>query len=156
MYCKIAIFCLTLVSVSTFCPGSSFAQTKTGPLVTTPLKNTTPLKKEPLVAKYLESGEISEGITALTKHLRQHPQDQNERFGLGILYLMNGVEEFAQFQYRHGLMSQKSLLTQSIPFLRLPVEPNKNPEGDQLSASGERTSEFPDQLENGGNDVVAS
>jgi|GEM_PF-5899389 len=109
MHGKIAtsLFCSTFVSASTFQTGNAFAQEN--------VKTTQPLvgkyvESEPLVAKYLESGEISAGITALTKHLTQHPQDQNERFGLGILYLMKGVEEFAQFQYRHGLRIHRSYL----------------------------------------------
>ncbi|MEL7500791.1 MAG: hypothetical protein AAFN77_24575 [Planctomycetota bacterium] len=80
--------------------------------------------QQPLVEKYLINGKLSEGESALEKHLKQNPKDDQARFGLGTLQMMKAVEHLAQSWYRFGINDNLD----QIPFFRLPVPENKNPE----------------------------
>src|SRR5215208_3810652 len=75
----------------------------------------------PLVEQYLISGKLAEGETALDQHLKQNPQDDQARFGLGTLQVIRGVERLMQNLYAAGMKSERS---GGIPFLRLPVPEN--------------------------------
>jgi hypothetical protein len=84
----------------------------------------------PLVEKYLTEGKLAEGEQVLTAHLEKHPDDAQARFGLGALQFFRAVEHLYQGLYRYGLGSRfdNLVLVGNIPFMRLPVEPNPNPE----------------------------
>lgn len=83
---------------------------------------------EPLVEQYLRSGRLAEGEKALAAHLRGNPSDDHARFGLGTLQFLRSVERLMQSLHTYGLRSGENELTESLPFARLPVPPNPNPE----------------------------
>lgn len=78
----------------------------------------------PLVEKYLIAGELASGEAALRAHLQKNPGDDEARFGLGTLQFIRSIERLAQSLHRYGLRDSVS----QIPFLRLPVGANPNPE----------------------------
>jgi hypothetical protein len=84
----------------------------------------------PLVEKYLTEGKLAEGEKDLTAHLAKHPDDAQARYGLGVLQFFRAVEHLYQGLYRYGLGSKLDnlFLFGNIPFLRLPIEKNPNPE----------------------------
>ena len=82
----------------------------------------------PSLDEYLRSGELASGETALLKHVKVHPEDAEARYGLGMIQFLRTVENLAQSLYRHGLDSANSLFANSLPFLRMPIPPNPNPE----------------------------
>ena len=81
----------------------------------------------PLVEDYLIRGKLAEGKNVLLAKLKENPQDDNTRFGLGILEFISALERLEQDLYKYGL---RSLSTHGLrpPILRLPVEENPNPE----------------------------
>ncbi|MEM7578848.1 MAG: hypothetical protein AAF316_03180 [Cyanobacteria bacterium P01_A01_bin.80] len=78
------------------------------------------------VEEYLIKAQFQEGETALSTKLSQNPNDDNTRFGLGVIQLMGGTERLMQSLYRYG--SQQNFITQLFPILRLPVPVNPKPE----------------------------
>jgi hypothetical protein len=80
---------------------------------------------EPFVLEtYLDSGKISEGIAAADVALKSEPDAANVRFAQGILQFLQGIERLSQGLYRLGPSRHAS----QLPFLRLPVAPNTEPE----------------------------
>lgn len=80
---------------------------------------------EPFVLEtYLDSGKISEGIAAADVALKSEPDAANVRFAQGILQFLQGIERLSQGLYRLGPSRHAS----QLPFLRLPVTPNTEPE----------------------------
>lgn len=70
------------------------------PVVATP-KGTS--HKIPLVEKYLNDGELDYGENILRRKLRYQRDDDQLRFGLGMLQFISGVENLMQDVYRYGL-----------------------------------------------------
>ncbi|QEL13566.1 hypothetical protein [Limnoglobus roseus] len=77
----------------------------------------------PLAEKYLHSGQLAVGEQAIERELKAHPSDDQLRFGLGLIQLVRGVERLGQSLYEYGAKSDSS----SLPFLRLPVPKNPQP-----------------------------
>ena len=77
----------------------------------------------PLVEAYLLRGRLAEGEAALLARLKVSPQDDQARFGLGVLRLVRGVERLGQSLHKYGCRSENT----NIPILRLPVPMNPNP-----------------------------
>jgi hypothetical protein len=71
-------------------------------------------------ASYLESG-----VRALEKRLAASPDDDEARFGKGLLLFGRAVERFGQAQFRHGARAPRYLV---VPLFRLPVPENPSPE----------------------------
>jgi hypothetical protein len=84
---------------------------------------------EKLVEAYtqeiLRDGNWDEAEQALTQRLREHPGNDHISFGLAMIRFVHAIEKFGQHHYRHGLEPATSTL---VPFLRLPVPANPNPE----------------------------
>lgn len=78
----------------------------------------------PLVEQYLTAGELAKGEKELQAHLRANPRDDEARFGLGVLQFARGVERLGQSLHKYGLRDVRH----QIPFLRLPVGGNPDPE----------------------------
>ncbi len=89
-------------------------------LATTSLHAATP----PLVENYLHSGKLAEGEKVLKAALKKNPKDDQARFGLAMLQLVQGVERLGQSLHRYGVKSENV----NAPFVRLHVPANKNPE----------------------------
>jgi hypothetical protein len=81
----------------------------------------------PLVEKYLHSGELARGEQALETALADSPKDDQLRFGLGVLQFFRGVERLGQSLHEYGAKSENT----NVPFLRLPVP--KNPDPDRVT-----------------------
>src|SRR3954447_23006121 len=56
----------------------------------------------------------------------QQPADDNARFALGIAQFIRAVEHVGGSLYKFGLRSDE--LTRNLPFARLPVPQNPNPQ----------------------------
>ena len=80
--------------------------------------------KQPLVSTWLESGKLSDGAVALKRHLREHPDDDQARFGLGTIEFLKSIEQVGQSFYRYGLRND----LRDLPILRIPIAKNTNPE----------------------------
>ena len=81
----------------------------------------------PDVNELLHSGKIRDGESQLVDYLQKNPEDDQARFGLGAVQFLRSVEHLAQSLYRYGTGIQ-SPAAGALPFLRLPVLPNPNPE----------------------------
>lgn len=77
-------------------------------------------------AHYLYEGKLEEGAKALTAALERDPTDRQARYGLGVVRLLQSVEHLAQALHKYGL--HDSGVMGQIPFLRLPVPPNPDPQ----------------------------
>jgi hypothetical protein len=78
------------------------------------------------VEKYLINGQFKQGETELLAKLQKNPNDDNTRFGLGVIQLMGGTERLTQSLYRYGL--KQNYVTQFFPILRLPIPTNPAPQ----------------------------
>ena len=79
--------------------------------------------QQPMVEPYLITGKLSDGQTALEKHLAANPNDDQARFGLGVLQFMQSVEHLSQSWYQFGINEN----LRQVAFFRLPVPDNPNP-----------------------------
>lgn len=66
------------------------------------------------VEQYLIQGKFKEGEAAMNAKLQKNPNDDNARFGLGVLQLMGGAEKLMQSLYRYGL--QQNGITQFFSY----------------------------------------
>ncbi len=80
-----------------------------------------------ILDSYLEQGKLADGEIALDKELQAHPQDDQLRFGLGIVQFLRAIESLCQDFHRYGLQNAPGRGF-NAPFLRLPVPENLNPE----------------------------
>jgi hypothetical protein len=78
----------------------------------------------PNADEFLTSGRLGEGEKVLADYLAKQPNDREARFGLGVTQFLRGVERLGRFLHRHGVEER----TRQIPFFRLPIPPNPNPE----------------------------
>lgn len=78
----------------------------------------------PDVDKLLQAGNLAAAETAIAKHLKANPKDDNARFGLGTVQFMQGIEGLMQALHKFGLRKHSNL----VPFLRLPAPNNVEPE----------------------------
>ncbi len=88
-----------------------------------PVKSAT---KNSSIEQYLTQAQFREGEAVLLSKLSKNPNDDNTRFGLGVVQLMGGTEKLMQSLYRYGL--QQNSVTQFFPILRLPVPTNPQPQ----------------------------
>ena len=100
----------------------------------------------PMAEQYLQSGKLADGKMALSSHLKDHPDDQQARFGLGVIEFLQSIEHLAQSHYKYGLLHDVS---RNLPLLRLPVPANENPQ--TLSYGGLR-----DILQSFANDLAVA
>ncbi|HEX8524462.1 MAG TPA: hypothetical protein VF669_19560, partial [Tepidisphaeraceae bacterium] len=97
---------------------------------------------EPMVEQYLLTGKLAEGEKALANHLQANPKDDEARFGLGMLQVVRGLEQLMQTLHKHGLRSERS----GVPFLRLPVEQNPNPQAMSYQSASQMVRKWDEQL----------
>jgi hypothetical protein len=62
-----------------------------------------PARAEPLAAKYLYAGKLAEGAKALEQRLAGKPDDDEARFGLGVVQFFHAFEKLGTGLYRYGL-----------------------------------------------------
>lgn len=80
------------------------------------------------VDAFLSEGQLSEAEQALQQRLETTPNDSSARFSLAVAQFFQAIEQLGQDQYRYGLLGGR---TRAIPFMRLPVP--ENPEPEQIS-----------------------
>lgn len=76
----------------------------------------------PLAEKFLHAGQLALGEQTLERALASKPNDEL-RYGLGMIQLVQGVERLGQSLYEYGAKSEHAWL----PFVRLPVPTNPEP-----------------------------
>lgn len=77
----------------------------------------------PLAEKFLHEGKLAEGENASLLGLDSKPDDDETRFGLGVIQFVRAVENLGKALYEYGAVSEKA----NAPFLRLPVPKNDRP-----------------------------
>lgn len=82
--------------------------------------------RTPIVERFLIAGDLNGGEIYLVEHLRQHPKDDQAKFGLGVLRFLHTVEIVGQTFHRYGLRSEATRAI-SGPIIRLPVPENDSP-----------------------------
>jgi hypothetical protein len=78
-----------------------------------------------IASQHLTRGMLAAGDAALQARLATNPADRDAHLGLGLIRFARAVETLGQGFYRHGLRTPRNL---PIPFLRMPVPENPNPE----------------------------
>jgi hypothetical protein len=73
----------------------------------------------------LESGNLTAGDRTLAAYVTEHPNDNEARFGLGLVRFALAIERLGQTQYRYGLHPPRYI---GMPVLRFPVPDNPSPE----------------------------
>lgn len=77
----------------------------------------------PMAEKYLTGGSLKKGESALTKHLKAHPNDDQARMGLGTIQMLRGVERMSKSFYSYGVTDRGN----QFIFLRVVSSENPNP-----------------------------
>lgn len=108
----------------------------------------TPPKDEPetpppAVQKFLVEGKLADGRAAMVELLEATPHDQQAQFSLGVVQFLQAVEGLAQDQYRFGLLQSR---LRQMPFLRLPVPFNSEPERISYKSARKMIQDFVDDL----------
>ncbi|NJK34785.1 MAG: hypothetical protein HC919_07415 [Oscillatoriales cyanobacterium SM2_2_1] len=80
----------------------------------------------PVVMDYLKAGELSRADAEMRGWLSVNGTDDEVRFGLGIVQVLQGVEHVMQSFYRYGLTNDG--FGGFLPLFRLPVPPNPHPQ----------------------------
>ncbi len=82
--------------------------------------------KTPLVATYLENGEYVAGLKALQAALQKEPNNDQHRFGLGMLQMLHATDQLMQQLYDYGFGTPTSRLAGDLtPLSRImPLNPN--------------------------------
>lgn len=79
------------------------------------------------VEKYLFVDKLQEGEEAINAQLKKKPKDDQLRFGLAVVQFLQAVEHLTKSFYKYG-MRNNAAEGMNLPFLRLPVGGNPNPE----------------------------
>jgi hypothetical protein len=85
-----------------------------------------------LAEKFLHNGEFAVGETASLLALDTNPNDDEVRFGLGMIQFARAVENLGKALHEYGAVSEKAIQ----PFLRLPVPKNEKPSSISYKAFG--------------------
>ncbi len=80
---------------------------------------------KPNIEIYLEEGRLADGEAAMAQAIAMNPEDQQARFSLGVVKFLRAVERLAQSHYEYGLLQHQM---RQIPFVRLPVPSNPDPQ----------------------------
>ena len=97
--------------------------------------------QRPDVDRFLTEGRLQDGVRESQAWLEKHEQDDQAVFGLGLLQFVQGVERLSQDLHRYGLRDVGRRVG-FIPFFRLPVPENPNPQPLTYEASREIIAEF--------------
>src|SRR5438477_4379971 len=81
----------------------------------------------PLAEKYLLDGKLAEGAKALEGRLKTAANDDQARFGLGVVQFLQTFEHLGGSLYKYGLRTEKSFL-QPPPQVKEFLPQNPHPE----------------------------
>ena len=96
-----------------------------------------------LTQKYLYQAQAAEGVAELASRLRRDPDNAQLRYCLGVAQFVRAIERLARALYGYGLNGERL----GIPFLRLPVPPNPQPESVDYPAMRTLLQEFVTDLQ---------
>ncbi len=82
----------------------------------------------PPIEAFLTEGQLAEGAAAMQRVIESNPDNHHARFSLGMVQFFQAIEGLGQDQYRYGLLGGRA---RAIPFMRLPIP--ENPEPEQIS-----------------------
>jgi len=102
---------------------------------------------QPMVEPFLMSGKFADGEKALTDHLVKNPNDDQARFGLGVLQFFQGIEHLGRTMGRFGVESRGIGMAENLPFLRFPVANKANPDPVELKDMHEMMAKIIERLE---------
>ncbi|QDT44766.1 hypothetical protein Pan241w_48820 [Gimesia alba] len=81
----------------------------------------------PLAESYLTSGQLAAGETALKAQLEKRPEDDEARFGLGVIQFFQSFEHLGGSLYKYGLRTEGVFRGMPAPIGQL-LPQNKDPE----------------------------
>lgn len=82
---------------------------------------------EPLAEQYLTSGQLAAGEKALKEQIAKSPEDDEARFGLGVVHFFQSFEHLGGNLYKYGLRTEGAF--RGMPAeVRALLPQNKNPE----------------------------
>src|SRR5688572_27267638 len=99
----------------------------------------------PLAEKYLLDGKLADGEKALEARLKQVPQDDQARFGLGVLQFMQTFEHLGGGLHKYGLRTEKAFL-RPPPQVKEFLPQNPKPEVLTYAAARQLVQTFVDDL----------
>src|SRR5438552_11625545 len=99
----------------------------------------------PLAEKYLLDGKLAEGAKALQARLKAAPEDDQARFGLGVLQFLQTFEHLGGGLYKYGLRTEKAFL-RPPPQVKEFLPQNRNPEKLTYAAARQLVQTFVDDL----------
>jgi hypothetical protein len=94
---------------------------------------------------FLLEGRLTDGVTALQKHLAAEPTDDQARFCLGITQFLQAYEHVGQSLYRHGLRTERAFI-RPAPEIRELWPQNPKPEKIDYAAARKILQTFVDDL----------
>ena len=77
------------------------------------------------IGDFLPAATLAESLVIQKKRAEDQPDNQSEKFRLGMMQFLRAIEGLGQDHYRYGFNSGTSF---SIPLMRLPVPRNNDPE----------------------------
>jgi hypothetical protein len=77
--------------------------------------------------EYLAQGSVDEGVVDFSYKLSTPNYSDEDAFSLGVLQFFEGLENLMQSLYKYGLHSEVGRQA-NLPFLRLPIPKNPNPQ----------------------------
>ncbi|WP_298859567.1 hypothetical protein [uncultured Gimesia sp.] len=89
----------------------------------------------PLAEEYLTSGKLSDGVTALKSQLKKAPDDDEARFGLGVVQFFQSFEHLGSSLYKYGLRTEGAFGGMPAQFRELLPQ---NPKPETISYSDVR------------------
>ncbi len=97
-------------------------------LFTTMLSNSAFAQETDVSLETLLSGGTTNAVTVLSDYITDNPRDDEARFSLGVAHFLGAIEYLAQSWYRYGLSVDSLGIAAGMPFLRLPIPENPDPE----------------------------
>jgi hypothetical protein len=89
---------------------------------------TTASAQDDLSLETLLTGGTTSAITTLSDALTADPSNAELRFSLGMAHFLGAVEYLAQSWYQYGLAVDNLGMAADVPFLRLPLPENPDPD----------------------------
>ena len=99
--------------------------------------------QQPEFQEFLRQGKTKDAASAISKLLKEHPDNSQAGFQLGIAQFLLAVEELGQSQFRYGLLGGRRIM---LPLTRLPVPDNTSPERLSWEAARDMIRRFRDTV----------
>jgi hypothetical protein len=99
----------------------------------------------PLAEKYLLEGKLADGASALQARLKEDPDDDQARFGLGVVQFLQTFEHLGGSLHKYGLRTEKAFL-RPPPQVKEFLPQNPSPETLTYAAARQVVQTFVDDL----------